>query len=205
MAYSKAIIHYTSNSEDPVFAEKLRNVIIENSGGLPIVSISQKPIDFGANLCVGDIGNSYENEFKQMSIAAHLTLTDYLIFTEADFLYPPEYFQFEPTGDDVYRYNNVWIVFNRSNAYYRKDYSNGAMICKRSFVCEKLEKMFKENLPWADWKPYTMFGGEQPCLSFKTGRGVRPKSGWLDGEENRKNTLPYWGDAKTLKRKYLYD
>jgi hypothetical protein len=203
MAYSKAIIHYTSNSEDPIFAEKLRNVITENSGGLPVVSVSQKPIDFGANLSVGDIGNSYENEFKQMSIAAHLTMTDYLIFTEADFLYPPEYFQFEPQGENVYRYNNVWIVFKDTNAFFRKDYSNGAMICKRSFVCEQLEKYFKEKSEWVDWEPSTYFGGDQPCVSFKTGNGVKKGSGWMRGEENRKKVLPYWGDIKEIKQKYL--
>lgn len=203
MEYSKGIIYYTSNSESPEFEKKLQDVILKNCGGLPIFSVSQKPMDFGKNICVGEIGNSYKNEFMQMYMAAREADTDYIIFTEADFLYPPEYFRFEPKGDNVYRYDNVWLVFNRSNIYHKKNYSNGAMICKRDFVIKNLEEFFAKESKWVDWEPSTYFGGQGACVSFKTGRGVTAKAHFMDGKENKKHVLPYWGDAKELKQKYL--
>lgn len=202
MAFSRGIIYYTANSESPEFEKRLQGVIIANSGGLPIVSCSQKPMDFGKNICVGDIGNSYDNEFKQMLVAAKESTADYIFFCEADFLYPPEYFAFEPSGEDVCRYDNVWLVFNRSNAYYRKNYSNGAMICKRDFVVRELEYQLANNIPWKDWEPSTYFHGDSACLSFRTGQGLTSKGRWMSGAENKQRTLPYWGNVVELKQKY---
>lgn len=203
MGYSKGIIYYSSSTETPEFEKKIQDIIKQNCGDMPIVSVTQKPADMGINICIGEVGKSYQNEFRQILIAARNIDTDYIIFCEADFLYPPEYFQFSPTGENVYRYDNVWLVFNKSNIYYKKNYSNGAMICKRDFVVESLKKFLTSEDPWVDWEPSTYFSGEVPCVSFRTGKGMTSKSHFLPGPENKCHILPMWGNARELKQQYF--
>ena len=47
-----AIIYYTSSREDPKFEKMVQDNILSVTD-LPIISVSQKPIDFGKNICVG--------------------------------------------------------------------------------------------------------------------------------------------------------
>ena len=47
------VLYYTSNREGENFEIKVREIILENKGDLPLISVSQKPIDFGKNRAKG--------------------------------------------------------------------------------------------------------------------------------------------------------
>ena len=66
------IIYYTSNTENENFENKIRENILKVKGDLPLISVSQKPIDFGHNICVGELGKSYENAFYQAKIGCEI-------------------------------------------------------------------------------------------------------------------------------------
>ena len=68
MKKNTTILYYTTNMEDPAFEEKVRQNILIHCGYMPIVSVSHKPIDFGTNICVGDVGASGFNMFRQVQI-----------------------------------------------------------------------------------------------------------------------------------------
>lgn len=212
---SNSIIYYTSNHENEEFEKKIQANILKNCGDLPIISVSQKPIDFGTNICVGEVGHSYLNEFRQILIGAKAAITEYITFCEADFLYPPEYFSFEPDGGNIYRYDNVWIVFiNHPERYYRKEYSIGAQICKREFIIKELEQYLEDQPEWFDGKfrinkqdyngaYFNYFSGKNPCISFKTGEGMTPRTHVMNSRGSRARTLPYWGESIRLHNYYL--
>jgi hypothetical protein len=200
---NKTILYYTSNQEDPGFERKIREDLLSKCGNLPIVSVSQKPIDLGQNICVGDIGFSYKNEFKQILIGAKAATTEYLVFAESDFLYPPEYFSFTPTGGDIYRYDNIWLVFNHAPKFYKRMYSNGAQIVTREFIIPILERYDSWKKDY-DGAAFELFHGDNPCLSFKTGKGMTKSNSVFMGKHNQKDTLPYWGSRRGIGRKYLW-
>jgi len=221
MGSNKTILYYTSNQEKPEFEEWMRKLIFENSGGLPIVSVSQKPIDFGKNICVGEVGCSSFNMWRQILIGLKEIKTEYVIFTEADCLYPPEYFEFDPPGGNFYRYDNIWIVFYRGiPRAYRKHWSNAAQIGRTDYLRKALEEYFEGQPQWADkWYatnpdgtrredyngvPFEYFNGEAPCVSFKTGHGLTTKTVFRSGKENKADILSYWGKIEDVRKKYLY-
>ncbi len=216
----KTILYYTSNRESPEFEAKVQENILKQKGDLPIISVSQKPILFGKNICVGDVGHSYLNEYRQVLIGAKEAKTEYLVFAEADFLYAKEYFDFIPTGKNLYRYENDWIIFTHpafKYEYYKKPYIAGTLICKRKFIISELEKYLADQPEWVDGEfmirdkngqpkidytdikkfpePFESIVGRIACVSFKTGRGVT--QGTTASRERRK-TLPYWGNGKEL-------
>ncbi|MBI2049661.1 hypothetical protein HYT32_02025 [Candidatus Roizmanbacteria bacterium] len=214
----KTIIYYTSNRENPEMEQKIIDDMLSKKGDLPIISVSQKPMDLGRNICVGDVGLSYLNAQKQILIGAELATTDYVIIAESDFLYPPEYFNFKPTGDNIYRYNNVWIMWLKRNGvsrFYKKKQSEGAQIVKREFLIDILRKHLRGYPDWYDRPtnefsprhtpyhriPIAYYGGN-PAISIKSGLGVNLKTGTLGGAENKRNNLPYWGDVQKLRAKF---
>lgn len=211
---SNTIIYYTANREDPAFEQKIIDNIKANRGDVPVISVSQKPLDFGENICVGDVGFSYQNEFRQIYLGAKKATTPFIIFTESDVLYPPDYFKFVPPNEnDCYRNDNVWMVWNDGSKYaYHKRYSDGATICGRELFIREFEKFYAEFPEWSVGKPLkrkgplsryqrTMFSS-QPCISFKTGNGMA-WSATIINEEQPQETLPYWGSVEKLKQEYL--
>src|SRR5438132_1087410 len=90
------ILYYTSNREDPEFEARVKQNLLKVCGDLPIISISQKPIKLGKNICIKDVGTSGFNMFRQVEIGCKLAETPFVISAEADCLYPPDYFQFIP-------------------------------------------------------------------------------------------------------------
>lgn len=208
---NKTILYYTSNKEDPEFEQKIINDLLSKKGDLQLVSVSQKPMDLGKNICVGNVGMSYINEWRQILIGAKIATTPYLIMAESDFLYSPEYFQFEPKGGLAYRYDNLYIIwkdlFHKAR---RKSTSEGAMIINRKYLIEFIENFLKDFPEWQSGYaklpsvlPFETFHEEIPCISFKTGQGVRTNTNYLHGPENKAFVLHGWGHVKEIRSKFL--
>lgn len=220
---SKTIIYYTSNHEDPIFEQKIIDDMLSKAGNIPIISVSQKPLKLGKNICVEDVGQTYINAWRQIIIGAKLATTEYVVMAESDFLYPPEYFNFEPGGEDLYRYDNVWIMWLNDTeirklnyfSFHRKYYSEGAQIVKREYFINLLEKYLEGYPTWYNdsYKkfsnrspyfniPYTFFHGDIPSVSIKTSHGIAHYTGFMRGKENISKNLPFWGNINTLRTKF---
>ena len=220
----KTILYYTHNRENPSFEQKIMDNIKEKAGDIPIISISHKPIEMGNNICVGDVGLSYRNEWRQILIGAKETNSQFLIFCESDVLYPQEYFDFTPPKDGIWRYDNVWMCFHGKGmpqSFRRKKYTEGAQICSREYVINRIEEQLKGQPMWYDGReyikdngkkrltlrkmPFEFFHGDTPLISFKTGNGVRMGTDVMKGREYRKMNLPVIGNANELRSKYICD
>jgi hypothetical protein len=56
-AIDRTILYLTDNAGmEEAMLEKFRKLILRASGDIPIVSVSQKPVDFGHNICVECVG-----------------------------------------------------------------------------------------------------------------------------------------------------
>jgi hypothetical protein len=209
------VIHYTANSEKEPFASNIRKKLLDAIGDLPLISVSQKPLDFGTNICVGDVGVNEFNEWRQVLLGCQKATTPFIIVAEADALYPPEYFDFIPPKlDRVYRYDNVWIMRVGRPFFLRKDWTEGAQILGREYFISLIEKALEGRPMWTkeysqidksrpvfkhrDWDYFT----GNPVVSVKTGDGMRLYTGT---QVNTKGeySLPYWGSERTLERELL--
>lgn len=207
---TKDIIYYTGNRKSPEFTQRIAEKLMQNSGGVPIISVSQRPMELGKNICVGEVGHSYLNVYRQILIGAMASKAEYLIFAEDDFLYPPEYFRFVPNGEDFCRCNNTWMVLNRG-PFYRTKPIGGAQVCKRSFVIRELSAYLEGQKTWfdgpehkpekADWngKPFKLFNCP-PVVCFKPD-GNLSRSGINANGIKQRNLAP-WGEVDELRRAF---
>jgi hypothetical protein len=212
MMAKTTIIYYTHNREYPLFERKIQENILNKCGGLPIVSVSHKPIDFGVNICVGEQQLSYSNVLRQTLIGLKEAKTEFCLAAEDDCLYPPEYFQFTPaTKDNVYRYTNIFVHFDRRDRFWRKRFVEAAQICGRELWIKSIEKILEGHDSWEPIRvnpPYVFtskdeysWTGKNPVIYFKTRNSFKFKTGIMPG--GSVTEIPYWGNAKEIYNKYL--
>lgn len=107
----RTILYLADNTLDEKIADLCKKQLLKEAGDIPIVSVSQKPLDFGKNICVGEIGRSWMSLYKQQFEGLKAVKTKYVIIAEHDCLYTKEHFDFTPPTDDVFYYNsNCWFV-----------------------------------------------------------------------------------------------
>ena len=207
------IIYMTSNMEREAFEEKIIDDLLIKSRGLPIVSVSQKPLNLGTNICVGQVGASGYNFCRQVQIACENSNSDYVIHAEADCIYSPDYFKFVPKRLDIpYRNTNIYVQKYGQDFVCKKEMSTFSQVVGREFYLKRLKDLFKflpiwntkyKNFPKEIGRKlfddFAFFETKYPCVSFKTGKGMRQHS---PTSEIPVYELPYWGSIKDLRRKY---
>lgn len=137
MMASKGIIYYTDNHlRQPLFGLAQEYIA---ASGLPIVSCSLKPINFGTNIVLADRLRSYPTMVDQILAALQALNTGYVFFCEHDVLYHPVHFEFTPPTDGTYYYNvNNWRWwFGHTTAItYSGLTSLSSLCCSRELVLE---------------------------------------------------------------------
>lgn len=205
---NKTVIYYTANRENEVFEQKIRDGIAKC--GLPIISVSQRPIDLGTNICVGDVGHSYLNAFRQLLIGCKVATTEYVVMAEADCLYPATgYFDYKPSNPDpetIYTYDNVWVLWKDKGPFRHKPQTHASIIYNREFLINLLEDSLKGLPEWSrekvgfpfytDKHKFEHFTGDA-IISLKTGDGIQKGT----RTDDKINELPYWGTAEELRGK----
>lgn len=107
----KTIVYLTDNTLDEKIATKCREMLIREAWEIPIISVSQKPVELGINICVGEIGRNWISLYKQLLAGCEAAKTKYVSIAEHDCLYTNEHFSWIPPKDDVFYYNlNCWLV-----------------------------------------------------------------------------------------------
>jgi hypothetical protein len=199
------VIYYTHNLEDVTFEQRVRETLQESMGDLPLITVSQKPIDFGHNICVGKIGASAMNILRQIQIGAKATNTKYVSLVEADCLFPPEFFQFRPLRDDTwYNPGYAFIIWWPTSVFWRKHFRELIGAVNREHLLFVVDKLLKDPPRWIDveMKKYTRRGHIPltiPVVTIKTKDQMRDKSPhakWFLTE------LPMWGTGNDLWSKY---
>jgi len=125
-----SVLYLTDNALDAVVRDTTLRYLYKAIGDIPLVSASQKPVDVGKNVAVGDIGRSGLSMYKQMLAGLDLIDTKYVAIAEHDCIYASEHFDFRPPDDEFFWYNlNVWFL-----QYYNPKYPdwNGMYSFKRN-------------------------------------------------------------------------
>ena len=224
-----AIIYYTANEAPASFAAAVRAQIDKAADGLPIISVSQKPLDFGENICVGEIGQHVYNIFQQVLVGAKAATTRYVAMAEDDILYSREHFHTHIPSPGVFAYDMArWGVFTWTDPQIfsvrvgRKCMS--MLTCERELLIESLEERFaaypdKENIP-LKWfgepgryerglkltiRPTEEFWANVPSIMFTHPAAVAYRV--IHGTRKSHGTIrateiPVWGRAEDIAKFY---
>lgn len=102
----KGIVFYTDNQLNLRIAHAVQRRL--KTIGLPIVSVSLKPMTFGTNICL-PLARGYLAMFKQILAGLEASTAEIVFLCEHDVLYHPTHFNFVPPRKDRFYYNeNFW-------------------------------------------------------------------------------------------------
>ncbi len=209
-----AIIYISSNRENIEFEYKISNSMNMQKRNLSVYSVTQKPMSFDNNICVGNVGVSGFNFCRQLQMAIEMAKVDYVISCEADCLYSPDYFKFVPPKlDRIYRNTHNFVIPHKQDAFYTKDSQTAFQVAGRDFLLDRLNFLLKGQSQWNTkirnfpkeiglpfLEGWDTFKTKYGCFQIKTGNSMRKQT--RHGKEPI-GELPYWGTAKQVKEKYL--
>ena len=214
------VIYYTSNREKPEFEERIRHTLLETIGDLPLISVSQKPIEFGKNICVGEVGLSAQNAWRQFQIGAMEANTKFVCSGEDDVLYAPDFFDFVPIREDAWYIAHpmyvLWNLRGKKRAFGLKQQgSESAVIVGREYLISMIEGLL-EGHGEGRWKREPELHGSIPLLfkdvklehfttsvpsvTFKTDEDMHRRTFYKRGSITRE--IPYWGNSIDLIKRY---
>lgn len=215
------VVYYTHNRELPAFEWKIQCCIMEEKGDLPIVSVSQKPIIFGNNICIGEQGANSLNTWRQILIGCQAAKTKYICLAESDILHHSSYFSFIPERDDIfYVARRFYILFagrGKNHSYFLKDPSDTNIVVGREYFISRLEYFLEGRPMWQKESDYehnafpdhrlfsevghrVLVDFPVSTVTFKTDQGMHRKSPHHRGGVR---DLPYWGNCKTLYERFF--
>lgn len=207
------LLYYTANKADPAMARYVREQLQATTLDTPIVSVSQQPLDFGRNICVGEIGQSLQNVYRQVLVGAKAATTEYVAMVEDDCLYTPEHFAHRPSGQ-AFAYNLArWNLHTDGPEVcytYRDRPILSQCIAPRQLLIEALERREPlEQVPDKYCGEPGLFESQLglPPVEYETFRTERPNvvichrantmGRKLHGAD-KCSDIPYWGSAKHL-------
>jgi hypothetical protein len=113
----KTVIYLTNNILDPTIETMCRHNILKSIGDCRLISVSQKPIDFGENIVTGILPFSSLSICLQTREALKVITTKYVAIAEHDCLYTPEHFEFIPPDENYWYNDNVWFLQTDDGLY----------------------------------------------------------------------------------------
>jgi hypothetical protein len=139
----KGCIYYSHNDIDQAILSGVQKQILKS--GLPIVSCSLKPLDFGENVVLNE-KKGIMTYFKQIMVVLEKSTADYVFFCEHDILYHLSHFEFTPPRDDTFYYNtNVWKwnYYDRRVITYDHQASVSGLCVNRKLAIDFYKRRFK--------------------------------------------------------------
>ena len=185
---SKGILYYTNNKLNMKLARGCRKQL--EKSGLPITSISTKPLDFGKNIVYGDYGETAGERIARKVLKGLESMTeDIVYFAESDVLYHPDHFKFIPKDRETWYYNGNYWFLRQSDGFaihYNVSPLSGLVVHRESAIKHFREriKYIEENgfslkigyepfthkrIKWDYWCPFEIFMPEHPNVDVTHG------------------------------------
>jgi hypothetical protein len=171
------ILYYTANKEPEGFMKRLQDHLRTVIGNAEIVSVSQKPIQFGRNTCIGEVGMSLYNLYYQALLAVREAHTPYVAIAEDDMAYTKEHFAYRPPENTLGYDVNKWALFTWSHKVFSKRHNRRVMsmlTAPRLLLLNTLEERYKKYHTVESIPPdiYRYYWGEPG--RFENNAGITP-------------------------------
>jgi len=102
----RVILYYTDSQLHESLARQVRKNLATVAGPIPIVSVSQKPLDFGRNICVGDLPRCEQSMYRQIVAGAEAIAPMSIVYlAEHDVFYHASHFAKLPRDHRAFWFN----------------------------------------------------------------------------------------------------
>lgn len=181
----RVIVYYTDSKLDPALASPVRKQIRKACGPIPIISVSQKPLKFGKNICVGEQPRAYSSMYKQLLAGLEAAPPDSIVYLcEHDVFYHPSHFAHIPKSK-----NHAY--FNVNRYHYRQG--------RDCFLRAKGKRALSQCVAYRDM---LIAHCKERLAKWDAGEATRMSIRWYEFESSRPNVDIRHGDNLTSMGSY---
>lgn len=214
----KGIIYYTDNILKEPFAKVIRERLKLSAGDIPIVFISQKPIDEENNI-VMKLNRCHESRCRQILEGLKRIDTNIVFFAEHDVIYHPSHFEFTPERNDRFYYNtNRWWLRESDGAtvFAGNSISLSQLVANKELLLQWYSRRIsyymmkiKTNCGNEPGKPKSSLfleNGMDTFISEWPNVDIRHKYNYTKSNKFKKNLkdgIPGWGKTKGRYKEFI--
>lgn len=146
----RAIVYYTDGHIDPGLMRAVQKNIIKATGDqIPIISVSQQPLNFGRNICVGEKPRCNRSIYEQILAGLEAAEPGSVIYLcEHDVAYCPAHFAHVPEVRDRIEYNQNRYYWAPGQAEYlpaRGKWALSQIVAYREYLMEQVRRALDES------------------------------------------------------------
>jgi hypothetical protein len=208
----KVIVYFTDSRLEEGLDEAVRKQILKAANGIPIISVTQKPIDFGKNICVGMRPRNYLNLYRQLLTGIKATEKDSIVFTcEHDVFYHPSHFDFTPPRNEKIYFNLNRFYWMRNQDFFLSTIGKRALSqgCghRNVFLAHAKEQVTTRETGMAApcIGPFMNFESKCPNIDIRHGGNFSIFGTFDESHLSRRiPSVEYWGTPRRFQEKVGY-
>lgn len=208
----RVIVYYTDSQLDERLANAVRKQIAKAAGPIPIISVSQKPLKFGQNICVGEKPREYRSMYEQLLVGVEAAPPESVVYLcEHDVFYHPSHFAKLPNkATHAYFNTNRFYWSTGTNSFFpargRRAMSQGVAFREvwLEHARERLEQWSCGDTTKMKIR-YFNFASARPNVDVRHGANLtangRYKNDFIKGRKTGVSNLPGWGRVAHFRSK----
>jgi glycosyltransferase involved in cell wall biosynthesis/predicted O-methyltransferase YrrM len=147
----RTIIYYTDGHLDESLARAVRKNLTKVAAEIPIISVSQEPLRFGRNICVGEKPRSNRSIYEQILAGLEAAEPDSVIYLcEHDVAYAPAHFAHVPEVKERIEYNQNRYYWAPGQGKYlpaRGKWPLSQLVAYREYLMEQVKRALENDAP----------------------------------------------------------
>lgn len=147
----RTIIFYTDGHIDEDLAQAVRKNLAEVAVNIPIISVSQQPLSFGKNICVGPKPRSNRSIYEQILAGLEAAEPESVIYLcEHDVFYCPAHFAHVPEVKERIEYNQHRYYWAPGQTHYlpaRGKWALSHLVAYREYLVEQVKLALTKEQP----------------------------------------------------------
>jgi len=180
----RTIIYYTDGNVDEDLAQAVRKNLTKAAPNIPIISVSQQPLNFGKNVCVGTKPRSNRSIYEQILAGLEAAEPGSVIYLcEHDVVYCPAHFAHVPEVKERIEYNQnryYWAPGQPEYLPARGKWALSQIVAYREYLMEQVKKALEQEQPSSEvYRCRThRYESERPNVDIRHGKNFSQDGRW---------------------------
>jgi predicted O-methyltransferase YrrM/glycosyltransferase involved in cell wall biosynthesis len=210
----RAIVYYTDHHIDPALMRAVQKNLLKATGGLiPIISVSQQPMEFGHNICVGEKPRANHSIYEQIKAGLEAVEPGSIVYLcEHDVAYCPQHFAHVPEVKDRLDYNQNRYYWAPGQSEYlpaRGKWALSHIVAYREYLLEQVERSLAVEQPTTEMYKGVRthrYQSERPNVDIRHGLNFSQDGRWkkeyYQGKaEGTVRNIGHWGSPTHMLKK----
>lgn len=202
----RTIIYYTDHHIEESLAAAVRKNLTNVAPFIPIISVTQKPLNFGKNICVGEKPRANRSIYEQILAGLEAAEPGSVVYLcEHDVVYCPAHFAHIPEVKDRIDYNQnrfYWAPGQTEYLNNRGKWPLSQLVAYREYLMEQAKKALNES----DQPSTELYKGiqthrfksERPNVDIRHGLNFSQDGRWkkeyyAGKSDNTTRNIGHWG------------